>query len=118
MTTRAQVHVRSVRDTPASGDGYRVLVDRVWPRGVSKEDAALDEWLKEVGPSKELRQWFGHDPQRFEEFASRYERELRGTDAWSELRQIVADHGRTTLLFGSADREHNQAVVLRDLLTG
>ncbi|WP_338750676.1 DUF488 domain-containing protein [Janibacter alittae] len=117
MSTRDQVHVRSVRDEPASGDGHRVLVDRVWPRGVSKEDAALDDWLKDVGPSTELRQWFGHDPERFDEFATKYAQELEGTDAWQQLQQIVADHGRVTLLFGAADRHHNQAVVLQDLLT-
>lgn len=117
MTTRDQVHVRSVRDEPASGDGHRVLVDRVWPRGVRKEDAALDEWLKEVGPSTELRTWFGHDPERFESFARKYEQELTDNDEWAQLQQLVADHGRVTLLFGAADREHNQAVVLADLLT-
>lgn len=117
MASRQQVHVRSVRDEPARGDGYRVLVDRVWPRGVSKEGAALDEWLKEVGPSTELRTWFGHDPDRFAEFAERYERELEGSESWAHLRQIVAEHDRVTLLFGAADREHNQAVVLRGLLT-
>ena len=69
-----------MRDEPASGDGHRVLVDRVWPRGVSKEDAALDDWLKEVGPSTELRQWFDHDPEKFEEFAKRYEKELAGNE--------------------------------------
>lgn len=116
MTTRDQVHVRSVRDEPASGDGHRVLVDRVWPRGVRKEGAALDEWLKEVGPSTELRKWFGHDPERFEEFARKYEQELQGSDEWAELQQIVSDHRRVTLLFGASDRDHNQAVVLRDLL--
>lgn len=117
MTTRSQVHVRSVRDEPASGDGYRVLVDRLWPRGVRKEEADLDEWLKEVGPSSELRRWFGHDPERFAEFARRYEQELEGSDEWQELQRIVGEHGRVTLLFGAADREHNQAVVLQDLLT-
>lgn len=116
MTTRDQVHVRSVRDEPASGDGHRVLVDRVWPRGVRKEGAALDAWLKEVGPSTELRKWFGHDPERFEEFARKYEQELQGSDEWAELQQIVSDHRRVTLLFGASDRDHNQAVVLRDLL--
>lgn len=117
MTTRDQVHVRSVRDEPASGDGHRVLVDRVWPRGVSKEDAALDDWLKEVGPSTELRQWFDHDPEKFEEFAKRYEKELAGNEDWQTLQDLVAEHGRVTLLFGASDEKHNQAVVLRDLLT-
>lgn len=117
MATAQQVHVRSVRDEPAKGDGYRVLVDRIWPRGVSKADAALDEWLKEVGPSTDLRRWFGHDPDRFAEFATAYEEVLEGSEEWARLQRIVADHGRVTLLFGAADREHNQAVVLRDLLT-
>lgn len=117
MTTRQQVHVRSVRDEPASGDGYRVLVDRVWPRGVSKEAAVLDEWLKEIGPSTDLRTWFGHDPEKFAEFARRYAEELEGSDEWQRLQDLVAEHGRVTLLFGAADREHNQAVVLQDLLT-
>lgn len=117
MTTRDQVHVRSVRDEPATGDGHRVLVDRVWPRGVSKEAAALDDWLKDVGPSTRLRQWFGHDPEKFAEFARRYEEELDGNDDWQVLRDLVAEHGRVTLLFGASDREHNQAVVLQDLLT-
>ncbi|WP_068249818.1 DUF488 domain-containing protein [Janibacter corallicola] len=117
MATTTQVHIRSVRDEPADGDGFRVLVDRIWPRGVSKEAAALDEWLKDVGPSNDLRQWFGHDPEKFEEFAKRYEQELADNDEWRTLQQLVAEHGRVTLLFGAKDREHNQAVVLRDLLT-
>ena len=117
MTTRSQVHVRSVRDEPASGDGYRVLVDRLWPRGVRKEEADLDEWLKDIGPSTELRTWFGHDPEKFEEFARRYEAELEGSEECEHLTEVVAEHGRVTLLFGAADREHNQAVVLQDLLT-
>ena len=117
MTSTSQVHVRSVRDEPAKGDGVRVLVDRIWPRGVSKEDAAVDEWLGEVGPSTELRQWFGHDPERFDEFARRYEEELEGSHAWQRLQDIVAEGSRVTLLFGAADREHNQAIVLQALLT-
>lgn len=117
MATTTQVHIRSVRDEPADGDGFRVLVDRIWPRGVSKEAAALDEWLKDVGPSNDLRKWFGHDPAKFEEFAKRYEQELAGNEDWQALQQLVAEHGRVTLLFGAKDREHNQAAVLRDLLT-
>ena len=109
--------LKRVYDAPAGEDGKRILVDRLWPRGVSKEAAALDLWLKEVGPSTELRRWFGHDPERFEEFAQRYERELDGSQAWQQLQDIVADHGRVTLLFGAADHEHNQAIVLQDLLT-
>ena len=101
----------------AAAGTHIFLVDRLWPRGIAKTDLAYDEWLKDVGPSKELRQWFDHDPERFDEFAQRYERELEGTSAWKRLQEIVAEHGRTTLLFGAADHENNQAVVLRDLLT-
>lgn len=117
MATKNQVHIRSVRDEPADGDGFRVLVDRIWPRGVSKEDAALDEWLKDVGPSHELRTWFGHDPEKFAEFAQRYTTELDGNEDWQTLEELVAEHGRVTLLFGSKERKYNQAAVLRDLLT-
>lgn len=101
-------------DAPTTG--VRVLVDRVWPRGISKDAAALDHWLKEVGPSSELRTWFGHDPERFAEFRRRYRAELRGSDAFDELQQIVAENDDVTLLFGAKDTEHNQAVVLAELL--
>ncbi|PFG39338.1 DNA-3-methyladenine glycosylase [Georgenia soli] len=107
-----------VYDAPGDSDGYRVLVDRVWPRGVSKEDADVDVWLKEAGPSTELRKWFGHDPERFEEFARRYRAELEGNPALAELRDIVAQHPVVTLLYGAKDTEHNQAVVLAEVLRG
>jgi len=97
-------------------DGYRVLVDRLWPRGVSKGDARLDEWAKELAPSPELRRWFGHDPDRFEEFRRRYRDELtaRGQEL-DELRRR-ARRGPVTLVYGAHDTEHNGAVVLADLL--
>ncbi len=98
-------------------DGARVLVDRVWPRGVSKDEAELDEWIKEIGPSTELRRWFGHDPSRFEEFADRYRAELKGSDALAELRARHREHPVVTLLYSAKDPRHNQAVVLRDLLS-
>jgi len=107
-----------VYDTPGQDDGFRVLVDRVWPRGISKADARVDLWLKEVGPSTELRKWFGHDPERFEEFARRYRSELEDSAALAELRGVVTEHPVVTLLFGAKDTEHNQAVVLADLLRG
>jgi len=107
-----------VYDPPGQDDGFRVLVDRVWPRGIRKEDAKADVWLKEAGPSTELRKWFGHDPERFDEFARRYRTELEGGAALAELREIVAEHPVVTLLYGAKDTEHNQAVVLADVLRG
>ncbi|MDI6910662.1 DUF488 domain-containing protein [Nocardioides sp.] len=116
MAPKSAVRIKRVYDDPAKADGHRVLVDRVWPRGLSKADAAYDEWLKDVGPSTDLRRWFGHDPERFTEFAERYRAELDGSDALARLRAIRDEHRVVTLLFGARDTEHNQAVVLRDLL--
>lgn len=97
-------------------DGARILVDRLWPRGVSKEKAALDEWMKDVGPSTELRKWFGHDPDRWDEFRRRYRDELRGhAEELGHLRALARE-GTVTLVFGARDEEHNEAVVLRDVL--
>ena len=101
-----------------ANDGTRVLVDRLWPRGLSKERARVDAWLKEVAPSDELRQWFGHDPDKFAEFRKRYEAELAsesGKEAMTKLRELVK-RGHVTLLFAARDMEHNNAVVLRDVL--
>jgi DNA-3-methyladenine glycosylase len=111
------VVIKRVYDEAAPDDGYRVLVDRLWPRGVSKERAKLDVWLKEVAPSQELREWFGHKPERFKEFKSRYEKELRDNPAVEELRTIIKEHPKVTLLYGAHDPKDNQAVVLRDFLS-
>ena len=112
-----QVRIKRVYDGADPADGYRILVDRLWPRGESKEAAHLDEWLKEVGPSTELRTWFGHQPERFEEFAKRYRAELDGSPALETLRGLCAEQPTVTLVYGAKDTEHNQAVVLRDLLS-
>jgi uncharacterized protein YeaO (DUF488 family) len=110
------VRTKRVAEKAAKADGERVLVDRLWPRGVSKEKAKLDEWLPDLGPSDELRKWFGHDPERFEEFRRRYVDELK------ERRELLADlrrragEGTVTLLFAARDEEHNNAVVLADVL--
>ncbi len=109
--------VKRIYEAPAPSDGYRILVDRVWPRGVSKERAAIALWLKEIAPSTELRKWFGHDPERWPEFQKRYRRELRTKiDLADRIRQLEKEHHVVTLLFGARDEEHNQAVVLRDFL--
>jgi uncharacterized protein YeaO (DUF488 family) len=100
----------------ARSDGYRVLIDRLWPRGVSKEQARLDEWAKELAPSTELRRWFGHDPALFEAFRRRYRDELVAQD--KKLRELRkrAREGTLTLVYGAHDNEHNDAVVLAELL--
>jgi uncharacterized protein YeaO (DUF488 family) len=106
--------IKRVYDAPAKSDGYRVLVDRLWPRGVSKERAMLDLWLKEIAPSTELRKWFGHDAKRWSEFQRRYRAELRANrEAVDKLRGL-AERRRVTLLYGARDGHHNEAVVLRD----
>jgi uncharacterized protein YeaO (DUF488 family) len=99
-----------------ASDGYRVLIDRLWPRGVSKERARIDEWARELAPSSELRRWFGHDPDKFEEFRQRYLAELRAhKDKLADLRRR-ARTDRVTLVYGARDTEHNDAVVLAELL--
>lgn len=114
--TAKRVKIKRVYDPPAASDGYRVLVDRLWPRGVSKDAAALDDWVRELAPSDELRRWFGHDPERFEEFRRRYIEELRERrDEVAELRR-KARAGTLTLLYGAHDAEHNNAVVLAAVL--
>ena len=110
------VHLRRVYDEPSDADGFRVLVDRLWPRGVTKERARVDLWLKEVAPTTELRQWFHHDEQSFDEFARRYRAELADNPAVARLREIVDEHAVVTLVYGAKDQVHNQAAVLRDLL--
>ncbi len=114
----SHIALKRVYEEAAPEDGQRVLVERLWPRGLSKERAHIDLWLKEVAPSHELRKWFGHDPQKFAEFRRRYETELQRTEvqqALSKLREM-AQQRPVTLLFSAHDTEHNNAVVLRDLL--
>jgi uncharacterized protein YeaO (DUF488 family) len=106
------IQIRRAYDPPGRGEGYRVLVDRVWPRGISKDDLDLDEWRKEIAPSTRLRKWFGHDPARWREFQKRYFVELEGKqDSVQELMKR-ARQGRVTLVYGARDQDHNQAVAL------
>jgi uncharacterized protein YeaO (DUF488 family) len=110
------VRVKRAYEPASPGDGYRVLVDRLWPRGVSREHAELDEWDKDLSPSTELREWFGHDPGRFEEFRRRYIEELRARrPRIAELRR-QARRGRLTLVHSARDTEHNDAVVLAEVV--
>ena len=102
---------------PSPDDGFRVLVDWLWPRGLSKTGAAVDQWMKDIAPSTALRRWFGHDPARWDEFQRRYKAELsEDTDLLNELRDVAAK-GVLTLVYSAHDEAHNQAVVLRDVLT-
>lgn len=109
-----EVHARRVYDEAAASDGRRVLVDRLWPRGLSKEKAHLDEWLKAVAPSDELRRWYGHEPSRFAEFSRRYRAELKEPERAGALRHLrdEARSGPVTLLTATRDLEHSEAEVL------
>lgn len=105
-------------EAPAADDGARILVDRLWPRGLRKTDAAIDLWIKDIAPSTGLRKWFGHDPDRWPEFRQRYVEEIQQRpEALDELR-TRARTGRITLVFAAHDEAHNNAVVLRDVLLG
>jgi uncharacterized protein YeaO (DUF488 family) len=121
MATRiaaANVKLKRAYDPPSAEDGTRVLVDRLWPRGISKEKAALDRWMKDIAPSTQLRTWFGHDPKRWEEFRRRYTEELRRhSDLVAALRSLARE-GTITLVYAAHDEAHNDAVVLRDILLG
>jgi uncharacterized protein YeaO (DUF488 family) len=110
------VRVKRIYDDPKPQDGFRVLIDRLWPRGVSKERAAIDLWMKEIAPSSELRVWFGHRPDRFADFATRYVGELDGNPAVEQLVDLVARNPTVTLLYGAKDETVNHAVVLADYL--
>ena len=110
------VRMKRVYEPAATDDGYRVLIDRLWPRGVKRNAAALDEWARELAPSTELRQWFGHDPERFPEFRRRYGVELLEQETKLEDLRRRARAGTLTLVYGARDTEHNDAVVLAEIL--
>jgi uncharacterized protein YeaO (DUF488 family) len=107
------ITIKRIYEEPSDSDGYRVLVDRLWPRGVKKEAARLDEWNKDVAPSTELRHWFNHEQDKFTEFRRRYFEELTVSGAAANLKKKT---GKVTLLYGAKDTEHNQAVVLKEFL--
>lgn len=113
-----QLLIKRIYEPPSEGDGQRVLVDRIWPRGVKREEAHLTEWVKEIAPSDALRRWFAHDPARFAEFRVRYREELdHNTDEVARLRALTGQ-GKTTLLYAARDEARNNAVVLAHYLEG
>jgi len=113
-----RIDVKRAYEPPDGGDGQRVLVDRIWPRGVTKDDLDLDAWLKDIAPSSALRKWFGHDPAKWDEFRRRYAAELeKAREPVAELRRLLRQ-GRVTLVYGAKDEAHNNAVALRDWLRG
>lgn len=116
VATAAGVKIKRVYDAAEEGDGYRVLIDRVWPRGLSRQRAGVHEWARELAPSTELRRWFAHEPSRFPEFRARYRVELDAQRARIEELRERAQREPLTILYGARDREHNNAVVLAELL--
>jgi uncharacterized protein YeaO (DUF488 family) len=112
------IRIKRAYEVPVLEDGTRVLVDRVWPRGVTKKVVRVSQWMRELGPSNELRKFFNHDPARWEEFRKRYRQELRSANAQSMLRKLaeLAVKNTVTLVYGAKDETHNQAVVLREVL--
>lgn len=112
------VKLKRIYEKAEKSDGFRVLVDRLWPRGVSKEKAKLDLWLKDVAPSTELRIWFAHDPEKWAEFQKKYEAELRKNKAaLDQLKKITEKEENLTLLYAAKDEEHNEAIILKEILS-
>jgi len=113
------IRLKRVYDPPSGDDGYRILVERLWPRGISRERARIDLWLKDAGASPELRRWFGHDPARWEEFRKRYFAELQERqELVKTLREKIREKGTVTFVFAARNEEQNNAVALRDFLEG
>jgi uncharacterized protein YeaO (DUF488 family) len=108
-----KVNVKRIYEEYENPDGYRILVDRLWPRGIKKEKAQVDSWMKQVAPSAALRKWFAHDPDKWPDFVSKYKKELHGSMAFRELMTLVKKHKTVTLLFSATDEAHNQAVALK-----
>lgn len=107
------IRIKRVYDRPANDDGFRILVDRLWPRGLSKEKAKVDLWLRDIAPSDNLRKWFAHEPEKWADFKTRYEMELRGKEELlHRVRQAEKDKGVVTILYSARDEEHNNAVAL------
>ncbi|MFA6060463.1 MAG: DUF488 domain-containing protein [Taibaiella sp.] len=113
------IFIKRIYELPSTDDGYRVLVDRLWPRGVKKQDARIDEWLKDVAPSTELRKWFNHEPEKWKAFTKKYAEELRASSAYKSLQSLIEQQETVTLVYAARDEHFNQAAALQQiLLTG
>jgi uncharacterized protein YeaO (DUF488 family) len=111
-----KIKIKRIYEEPAKDDGMRILVDRLWPRGLTKQRADIDLWLKDIAPSTELRKWFGHDPEKWKEFRKRYNEELKKNTEQIEILEKQLKKGTVTLLYGAKDEEHNEALVLKESL--
>lgn len=111
-----KIKIKRVYESPEKTDGFRILIDRVWPRGMTKEKASVDLWLKEIGPSTALRKWFNHDPEKWNEFKKRYVKELKNNKEAIDQIKAHLKKGTVTLVYSAKDEEHNQAVVLKEFL--
>jgi len=111
------IQLKRIYEDGSKDDGYRILVDRLWPRGFTKEKAALDLWLKEIAPSNELRKWFGHDPDKWKEFQKKYRQELKQNKEAVEILKNYIQKGNVTLLYAAKDEEHNEAQVIKDFIS-
>jgi uncharacterized protein YeaO (DUF488 family) len=112
------IQIKRAYEIAEKDDGYRVLVDRLWPRGISKERAHLDLWLKDIAPSTELRIWFGHDPKKWQEFEKRYKKELKDkTELLQQLKDLEKKHKQVTLVYGAKDTERNEAIILQKMIS-
>ena len=112
-----KIKIKRVYEKPDKEDGFRILVDRLWPRGLTKEKASIDLWLKDIAPSTELRKWFGHDPEKWKEFGKRYSDELKKNKEQVSLLKDQMKKGTVTLVYGAKDEEHNEALVLKELFS-
>ncbi len=112
----SKIKTKRVYEEPSANDGYRILTERLWPRGVSKERANLDRWMKGIAPSHDLRKWFDHDPEKWEEFKERYRRELFGSEDIEELLDIIKAKETVTFVYASKDKEHNSTMVLKKFI--
>jgi len=112
-----KINIKRVYEKPEKEDGIRILVDRLWPRGLTKEKAAIDLWLNEIAPTTELRKWFGHDPAKWKDFQKRYKQELKKNNEQVLLLKEQLKKGIVTLVYGAKDEEHNEALVLKELIS-
>ena len=113
----AAIYIKRIYEPAEKSDGLRILVDRLWPRGLKKENAHIDAWTKDIAPSTTLRKWFDHDPKKWQEFIARYTSELETTDGLEKFLELIQDHETVTMLYAAHDEEHNHALVLQQLLT-